>query len=235
MNRSELLYGAEGMESLRRARVIVFGCGGVGSWCAEALARTGVGHISLVDFDAVDVSNLNRQLPATRLTIGQPKVEALAERLRTVCDAEIVALERRYTQADAEAFGLEDYDAVIDAIDSVADKAALMLHVASLSRPRLFSSMGAARRIDPAQVKDGEFWKVRGCPLARALRDRFKKDGTFPARKIRCVYSEEAPKGEPKGSGMAVTATFGMHLAALAINWLAYANKMPAAPLKCNK
>jgi len=218
MNRTELLYGASGLQRLRQARVIVFGCGGVGSWCAEALARTGVGHITLVDFDTVDASNLNRQLPATRLTIGQPKVEALAQRLRTVCDGEIVALGRRYTSADADAFGLEDYDAVIDAIDSVADKAALILHVTSLSRPRLFSSMGAARRIDPGQVKEGEFWKVRGCPLARSLRDRFKREGKFPSRKFRCVYSEEAPKGEPKGSGMAVTATFGMHLAALAIN-----------------
>lgn len=218
LSRSQLLYGSDGLDLLRQARVIVFGCGGVGSWCAEALARSGVGHIALVDFDRVDPSNLNRQLPATRLTVGQSKVEALAARLRTVCDAEIVAIERRYTPDDADAFGLDGYDIVIDAIDSVADKAALMLHVASLPRPRLLSSMGAARRVEPWRVREGEFWSVKGCPLARALRDRFKRQGVRPKRKITCVYSEEQPVGEPKGSGMPVTATFGMHLAALAIN-----------------
>lgn len=218
LSRSELLYGAEGLRRLAAARAIVFGCGGVGSWCAEALARSGVGHIALVDFDRIDVSNINRQLPATRLTIGEPKAEVLARRLRTVSDADIVALERRYTAETAAGFGLEGYDVVIDAIDSVADKAALILHVTALDGPRLFSSMGAARRLDPAMVQDAEFWKVTGCPLARALRDRFKREGRFPRRKFRCVYSGEPLRGEPKGSGMAVTATFGMHLAAMAIN-----------------
>lgn len=217
-SRSQLLYGPDGLSLLRQARAIVFGCGGVGSWCAEALARSGVGHIALVDFDRIDPSNINRQLPATRLTVGESKVEVLARRLRTVCDAEIVAIERRYTADDADAFGLEGYDVVIDAIDSVADKADLMLRVTSMQRPRLLSSMGAARRVEPWMVKEGEFWTVRGCPLARALRDRFKRQGVRPKRKFTCVYSEEQPKGEPKGSGMAVTATFGMHLAALAIN-----------------
>lgn len=215
--RTELLYGTETLDRLRQARTIVFGCGGVGSWCAEALARTGVGHITLVDFDNVDISNLNRQLPATKLTIGQPKAEVLAERLRTVCNGEIRAITKRFTASDSDEFCLDSYDVVIDAIDSVADKAALILLVTSLKRPTLFSSMGAARRIDPGQVKDGEFWKVRGCPLARALRDRFKKDGVFPSRKFRCVYSEEALKGSPKGSAMPVTATFGLRLASLAL------------------
>ncbi|MCM1452130.1 MAG: tRNA threonylcarbamoyladenosine dehydratase [Clostridium sp.] len=219
-SRTELLFGAEAIESLKRGRVILFGCGGVGSWCAEALARTGVGHITLVDFDRVEASNMNRQLAATKQTLGQSKVEALAERLRTVCDGEILALERRYTAETAGEFGLEGYDAVIDAIDSVGDKAALILHATSIKGLRLFSSMGAARRVDPSMVEEAEFWKVRGCPLARALRERFKKEGVFPKRKFRCVYSEEPIKGEPKGSCMAVTATFGMRLAALAIDAL---------------
>lgn len=218
LSRTELLYGRAALQRLSQARVILFGCGGVGSWCAEALARTGVGHITLVDFDAVDISNLNRQLPATKLTIGRPKVEVLAERLRAVCDGEITAVRKRYTAEEADGFCLEDYDIVIDAIDSVADKAALILHAASLPQARLLSSMGAARRTDPGQVKEGEFWKVRGCPLARALRDRFKHTGVFPRRKFRCVFSEEAIKGQPKGSAMPVTATFGMRLAALAID-----------------
>lgn len=215
--RTELLYGSEALEKFNHAKAIIFGCGGVGSWCAEALARTGVGHIALVDFDNIDISNINRQLPATKYTIGRPKAEVLAQRLESVCDAEIIPLQKRYSAENAAEFNLESYDIIIDAIDSVPDKAALILHATSLKRPTLLSSMGAARRTDPGQVKDGEFWKVRGCPLARALRDRFKKSGTFPSRKFRCVYSEEALKGLPKGSSMPVTATFGLRLAALAL------------------
>ncbi|MDE6693306.1 MAG: tRNA threonylcarbamoyladenosine dehydratase [Muribaculaceae bacterium] len=218
LQRAGLLFGPENMERIARVRVIVIGVGGVGSWCAEALVRTGVGHLTIVDADTVDITNINRQLPATSLTVGQPKVEVLARRLREIRPtAHIMAIHDFYSADNADSFGLEDYDIVIDAIDSVASKAHLMLHATSIPGIKLYSSMGAARRLDPSRIQDAEFWKVRGCPLARALRDRFKKTGERPRRKIRCVFSDETPSGEPKGTFMPVTAGFGMRLASLAI------------------
>lgn len=209
------------MRRLADARVIVFGVGGVGSWCAEGLMRSGIGHLTLVDADCVDASNINRQLPAEPATVGLPKAEVMAERLRRLMPgAEVEAVQRFYDAENADTFGLENYDVVIDAIDSLASKAHLILRACSTPGVALYSSMGAARRIDPGQVQVAEFWRVKGCPLARALRDKFKKESTFPARKFACVYSEEAPKGQPKGTSMPVTATFGLRLASLAINGL---------------
>lgn len=222
LQRLSLLYGDEAIERFQRARVIIFGVGGVGSWCAEALVRSGIGSITMVDADNVDPTNINRQLPATSLTVGQPKAEALARRLKEISPAcRIDAIKAFYTAENANEFEIEGFDAVIDAIDSLPSKAALLLQASNLPSVKLFSSMGAARRVDPGMVKCAEFWKVKGCPLARALRDRFKRQATFPKRKFRCVYSDEPPKGEPKGTSMAVTATFGLRLAAEALNSLA--------------
>lgn len=219
LQRSALLFGEEKMQRLGRARVIVFGLGGVGSWCAEALLRSGVGHLTLVDADDVDVTNINRQLPATSLTIGRPKAEVMVERLSAIRpDADIKAIVKFYTPENAAEFSLDTYDVVIDAIDSLPSKADLILRVTAMDSVRLYSSMGAARRLDPGRVSVAEFWKVRGCALARALRDRFKRGGVKPARKFSCVYSDEPVSGEPKGTSMAVTATFGLRLAALAID-----------------
>lgn len=220
LTRSELLYGADGMRRLADARVILFGVGGVGSWCAEALIRSGIGHITLVDADRVDVTNINRQLPAEPSTVGLPKAEVMAERLRRLMPgAEVEAICRYYDAETAGTFAIESYGAVIDAIDSLASKAHLILN-ACAGGVRLFSSMGAARRVDPGRVAVAEFWRVKGCPLARALRDRFKRDSVFPARKFACVYSDEPPSGQPQGTSMPVTATFGLRLASLAINGL---------------
>ncbi len=218
LQRATLLMGDDRMRCLDKARVMVFGLGGVGSWCAEALLRSGVGHLTLVDADEVDVTNINRQLPATTLTVGRPKAEVMRERLESIRpDAEIRAVVKFYTPDNAEEFELETYDVVIDAIDSMASKADLIMRVSSLKGVRLYSSMGAARRLDPGRVSVAELRKVRGCALARALRDRFKRDGRWPGRKVYCVYSDEPVTGEPKGTCMAVTATFGLRLAALAI------------------
>lgn len=219
LQRAALLFGEEKMQRLGRTRVIVFGLGGVGSWCAEALLRSGVGHIMLVDADDVDVTNINRQLPATSLTVGRPKAEVMLERLNTVSPAaDIKALVRFYTPENASEFELDTYDVVIDAIDSLPSKADLIMRVTAMKGVKLYSSMGAARRLDPGRVSVAEFWKVRGCALARALRDRFKQAGVKPARKFSCIYSDEPVSGEPKGTSMAVTATFGLRLAALAID-----------------
>ena len=189
--RTELLLGDEAMSSISEKRVIIFGVGGVGSWCAESLVRSGIKHLTIVDSDRVCITNINRQLMATSKTIGQVKVEAMKERLLSVNpQAEITALQQIFTAETAESFNIGSYDYIIDAIDSLKDKALLIL-MATQTRAKFFSSMGAALKLDPARIKTAEFWKVQGDPLARALRNRFKRDGLYPKRKFQCVYSDE--------------------------------------------
>ena len=215
--RTERLVGADGLTRLHDARIILFGTGGVGGWCAEALIRSGIGHLTIVDMDCVDVSNVNRQLPATTLTVGQPKVEVLKERLLQINpDAQVTALQRRYEKgAD---FQLASYDIIIDAIDSLTDKRNLLLE-ASATPAALFSSMGAARKLDAGRLQVSEFRKVEGCPLARALRQRFKATGRWPEKKFPCVWSPE--RSAPSGTIAPVVAAFGMRLAGEVINtWL---------------
>ena len=217
--RSELLLGDEAMNLIAQKRVIIFGVGGVGSWCAESLVRSGIRQLTIVDFDSVDVTNVNRQLMATTKTIGQPKVEVLKERLLTINpSAEITALQQMFTAENADTFHLEEYDYIIDAIDSLKDKALLIL-LACQTKAKLFSSMGAALKLDPTRIKTAEFWKVKGDPLARALRNRFKRDKQFPKHKFQCVYSDELiqPQGEGKGSLVHITAIFGFMLAGLVV------------------
>ena len=217
--RSELLLGNEAMEHIAQKRVIIFGVGGVGSWCAESLIRSGFQHLTIVDFDHVDVTNVNRQLMATSQTVGQVKVEALKERLLSINpSAEITALQQIFTTETAESFNLGSYDYIIDAIDSLKDKALLIL-MACQTQAKFFSSMGAALKLDPTRIKTAEFWKVQGDPLARALRNRFKRDKQFPQRKFQCVYSDELvePQGEGKGSLVHITAIFGFMLAGLVL------------------
>lgn len=190
-HRAERLLGADFMQRAARCRVIIFGVGGVGSWCAEGLVRSGVGHLTLVDSDSVSVTNINRQRMANIHTVGQPKVEALRRQLLEINpEADIAIVQRFYSEENAAEFALQEYDYVVDAIDSLSSKAALILHATSLG-VKLFSSMGAALKMDPTAVRAAEFWKVQGCPLARALRQRFKKHKTMPRRKFLCVYSEE--------------------------------------------
>ena len=242
-SRTELLLGTAGVERLQQAKVIIFGLGGVGSWCAEALVRSGVRRLTIVDSDRICVSNCNRQLMATSRTVGQVKVEALRDRLLDINpDATITACQKIYSAESAEDFHLEEYDYVVDAIDSLGDKADLILRATALPKTVTFvSSMGAALRRDPFMVRKAEFWKVQGDPLARALRNTFKRHKMMPRRKFMCVYSEEpplknlganeAPDGqqqtEPVGSSVKVqvngslchiTAIFGMAIAGIIIN-----------------
>lgn len=232
--RSELLLGDEAMERIAQKRVIIFGVGGVGSWCAESLVRSGVCQLTIVDSDRVCVTNINRQLMATTKTVGQVKVEALRERLLTINpQAEITALQQIFSEETADNFQLDSYDYIIDAIDSLKDKATLIL-LACKTKAKFFSSMGAALKLDPTRIQVTEFWKVKGDPLARALRNRFKKDKTFPKRKFMCVCSDEllANKGCPpeddegpspfnkpqtNGSLVHITAIFGFMLAGLVV------------------
>ena len=219
-SRSEALLGAEAMKALRTKRVIIFGVGGVGSYAAEALIRTGLTHLTIVDGDTVQPSNINRQLPATRATLGMPKVEALKERLLSINpDAEIEAVAEFYHDDDENLKSkILHHQYLIDAIDSVDDKVHLILYASRVRGMKVFSSMGAALRFDPTQVTTGELMTIQGDALAKAVRARMKKIGLHLSKKIRCVYStEQAQRCETRGSLMQVTATFGLTLASLVI------------------
>ena len=207
------------MTQLQSVRVILFGIGGVGSWCAEALIRTGLMHLTIVDDDVVQPSNLNRQLPATQATIGRPKVEALRERLLSINpEAEIIARCERVNSEWLMANSLDNYNYIIDAIDSVNDKTDLIIRASHVRGCKVFSSMGAALRFDPTQVRVAELFDVKGDALAKAVRARMKKLNLRPYKKIRCVYSlEQAQRCETRGSLMQVTAVFGCTLASLII------------------
>lgn len=189
--RAELLVGSEVMEQVAAKRVIVVGVGGVGSWCAECLVRSGIRRITIVDSDRVCITNVNRQLMATMKTVGQVKVEVLKARLLEINpNCEVTALQKIYTEENAAEFELDQYDVIIDAIDSLKDKVSLIMH-ACQTKALFYSSMGAALKMDPTKIRVAEFWKVRGCPLGAALRRRMKKLGIRPRRKFQCVYSEE--------------------------------------------
>lgn len=236
-SRVERLLGEDGLRRLQKTRVIVFGVGGVGSWCAECLVRTGIRQLTIVDADRVNITNVNRQLMATTQTVGRVKVDALKERLLTINpDAEITALEKLFTKETAPEFHLEDYDFIIDAIDSLKDKAQLILE-ATRTKATLFSSMGAALKIDPTRIRVAEFWKVEGDPLARAIRKKFKAMGEYPEKKFLCVFSDELlenrgedyeesdepqlyRKAQVNGSLAHITAIFGFTLAGMVVKSL---------------
>lgn len=236
-NRSRLLLGDENMNRLAAAKVIVFGVGGVGSWCVESLVRSGICNITIVDCDKVSVTNINRQLMANTDTVGRVKVDALKEYLLKINpEANIDTRQEFYSADTADEFDLDSYDYVIDAIDSLKDKM-LLIERATASRARFFSSMGAALKLDPTRVQVAEFWKVVGCPLARALRQRFKKEKRYPRKKFLCVFSDELlqnkqgegcideagmadtriRKAQTNGSLQHITAMFGLTLAGLVL------------------
>ena len=232
--RTELLLGADVVERIGQQRVIIFGVGGVGSWCAESLIRSGIRRLTIVDADCVCVSNINRQLMATTLTVGQAKVDVLKERLLTINPAaEIVALQKVFDEETAADFHISEYDYIIDAIDSLKDKA-LLIETACQTKAKFFSSMGAALKLDPTRIQVAEFWKVKGDPLARALRNRFKKQKRFPKRKFLCVFSDELlqncghsdpdaaeqsmfNKPHTNGTVVHITSIFGFMLSALVV------------------
>ena len=234
LSRVRLLLGDQALRRIGRKKVILLGCGGVGSWCADSLVRSGIGHLTLVDADVVGPTNLNRQLMATTLTLGQPKVEALRSHLLSINPgARIEAVQALYSAENAQDFHLEQYDYVLDCIDSLKDKITL-LEQASHSPATLFSSMGAALKLDPTRVRVAEFWDVHGDPLARALRKKMRQQGRQTGKQFLCVYSEELLEnlGEPvdpsldespikkavvNGTLAPVTATFGHTLASLVL------------------
>ena len=203
--RTELLVGNDWMTRIASARVIIFGVGGVGSWCAESLVRSGVRYLTIVDSDRICVTNINRQLMATTKTVGRVKVDVLKERLLDINPlAEITALQQIYSAETADSFALHSYDYIIDAIDSLENKADLIRR-ATKTDAVFFSSMGAALKMNPLKIEVAEFWKVKGCPLAAALRRKMKK-GEKPSKKFKCVFSEELLENRGANSSCSTSA-----------------------------
>ena len=198
--RTGLLFGDHFLKEAASAKVIVVGLGGVGSWCAEMLIRSGIMHLTIVDADVVALTNINRQLPATLSTVGRPKVDVLHERLKEINpEANILPLQTIYSAQTHESFQLGSYDYIIDAIDSLDHKVHLIQQSCETDAT-LFASMGAALKTDPLKIRVAEFTKVTGCHLAASVRRRVRLNGGV-AKKFQCVFSEEQFKNH--GTGVA--------------------------------
>ena len=189
-SRTELLFGKEAMEKLWRSRVAVFGIGGVGGYAVEALARSGVGALDLIDDDRVCLTNINRQIYATRKTVGKHKVDIAAERIVEINPMITVKTYKTfYTPETAEQFDFKEYDYIIDAIDTVTGKIELVLQAQKAGVP-IISSMGAGNKLDPTAFEVADVYETSICPLARVMRRELKKRNV-PALKV--VYSKEPP------------------------------------------
>lgn len=189
--RTALLLGETGIEKLARARVIIFGVGGVGGHAAEALARSGVGAIDLVDDDRVALSNLNRQLIALHSTLGQHKVDVMAARIRDIDpDIHVTPHRQFFLPENADTFDFSQYDYVIDAIDTVTAKLELVQRCAAAGTP-IISAMGAGNKLDPSRFEVADIYKTSVCPLARVMRQELKKRRV---RRLKVVYSKEEPR-----------------------------------------
>lgn len=189
-SRTELLFGEDKLNILKKSRVAIFGVGGVGGYVAEALARSGVGVIDLVDNDVVSLTNINRQIIALHSTIGMPKVEVMAKRIRDINPQAVVNVHNCfYTPETSGDFDFSNYDYVVDAIDTVAGKIELVMQAKSSKTP-IICSMGAGNKIDPTAFEVADIYKTSVCPLARVMRYELKKRGV---KKLKVVYSKEIP------------------------------------------
>ena len=187
-SRTQLIFGAEGMERLFRARVAVFGIGGVGGYTVEALARSGVGTLDLIDDDRVCLTNVNRQIFATRKTVGQYKVNVAQARILEINpDAVVHTYKTFYSPQTAEQFDFTQYDYVVDAIDTVTGKLALVEQAERAGVP-IISSMGAGNKVDPTAFEVADIYETSVCPLARVMRQELRKRGI---RRLKVVYSKE--------------------------------------------
>lgn len=190
-SRTELLFGKEAMDKLQNSRVAVFGIGGVGGYVCEALVRSGVYHFDLIDDDQVCLTNLNRQIIATRKTVGQYKVDVMRERILEINpDADVSVHKCFFLPENADEFPFEEYDYVVDAVDTVTAKIELVMKAQEKGVP-IISSMGAGNKLDPSAFKVADIYKTRVDPLARVMRREMKKRGV---KKLKVVYSEEDPK-----------------------------------------
>ena len=188
--RTEMLIGEDGVIRLRQSSVIIFGVGGVGSYVTEGLARAGIGSITVVDKDCIDITNINRQIPALHSTVGRPKAEVIAERIRDINpECRVVAEECFFLPDTADRFDFSEYDHVIDAIDNVTGKIALAEKAFREGTP-IISSMGTGNKLDPTAFRVADIEKTRVCPLARVMRHELRKRGVHG---LKVVYSEEEP------------------------------------------
>lgn len=187
-SRTQLLFGQEGMEKLYHARVAVFGIGGVGGYTVEALARSGVGTLDLIDDDRICLTNLNRQIFATRKTVGQFKVDVARQRILEINPKAVVNTYKTfYAPQTAEQFDFSQYDYVVDAIDTVTGKLELVEQACKAGVP-IISSMGAGNKVDPTAFQVADIYETSVCPLARVMRRELKKRGI---QKLKVVYSKE--------------------------------------------
>lgn len=189
-SRTERLIGKNGLEKLKNANIIIFGLGGVGSYTAEALARCGVGKMTVVDKDTVDVTNINRQLYALHSTIGKNKADVARERILDINPkCQVVSVVKMYLPENAEDFNLSQYDYIIDAIDNVTAKIDLALKAQELNIP-ILSSMGTGNKLDPTAFKITDIYKTDTCPLCRVMRRELKAKSI---KKLKVLYSTETP------------------------------------------
>lgn len=189
-SRTELLLGKEAMNRLKEARVAVFGIGGVGGYVCEALVRSGVGALDLVDDDKVCLTNLNRQIIATRKTVGQYKTDVMKERILDINpETEVTVHKCFFLPENADEFPFEDYDYVVDAVDTVTAKIALVMKAKEAQVP-IISSMGAGNKLDASKFEVADIYQTSVCPLAKVMRRELKKRGV---KKLKVVYSKEQP------------------------------------------
>ena len=188
--RTEMLLGPEAMHRLGSARVAVFGVGGVGGYVVEALARSGVGALDLIDKDVVDETNINRQIIALGSTIGKPKAEVAAERVKDINpDCTVTTYQTFFLSETKDAFDFTQYDYVVDAIDNVSGKIEIVMCAQQAGVP-VISAMGAGKLLDPTALRAADIYETSTCPLARVMRRELKKRGV---KKLRVVYSQELP------------------------------------------
>lgn len=187
-SRTELIFGKEAMERLASCHIAIFGIGGVGGYTAEALARSGVGALSLIDDDRICLTNINRQIFATRKTVGRFKTDAAEERLKDINpDIQIIKHKCFYTPDNAADFDFSQYDYIVDAVDTVSAKLALAENAQAAGIP-IISSMGAGNKVDPTRFEVADIFDTSVCPLARVMRYECRKRGI---KKLKCVYSKE--------------------------------------------
>ena len=189
-SRTELLLGKEAMEKLKNAKVAVFGIGGVGGYVCEALVRSGVGAFDLIDDDKVCLTNLNRQIIATRKTVGKYKTDVMRDRILEINpDARVEVHKCFFLPENADEFPFEEYDYIVDAVDTVTAKISLVMKAQEMNVP-IISSMGAGNKLDASQFRVADIYKTKVCPLAKVMRRELKKRGV---KKLKVVYSEEQP------------------------------------------
>ena len=192
-SRTERLIGKENLEKLKNANIIIFGLGGVGSYVAEALARSGVGKMTVVDKDTVDVTNINRQLYALHSTVGKAKADVAKERIFDINpECQVTPIVKMYLPENADEFNLADYDYIIDAIDNVTAKIDLAIKSQELNVP-MIASMGTGNKLDPTAFKITDIYKTDTCPLCRVMRRELKARNV---KKLKVLYSTEIPKND---------------------------------------